>query len=70
MKRRTTIEIGNELHLHLNGLCEDLHAERYEKNRPCPGCYQAVLDWENEREKPLHVVAFEDLLIWVKRRFR
>ena len=29
---------------HLHQLCHEMYVERYEPNRPCRGCYQAVYD--------------------------
>lgn len=35
---------ADQLAHHLRQLCDEMHAERYEQNRPCRGCYQAVYD--------------------------
>lgn len=35
---------ADRLALHLRQLCDEMYAERYEPNRPCRGCYQAVYD--------------------------
>ena len=35
---------ADQLAHHLRQLCDEMHAERYEPNRPCRGCYQVVYD--------------------------
>ena len=34
---------------HLRQLCDEMYAERYEMNRPCRGCYQAVIEHDEAK---------------------
>ena len=45
---RRRMRLANRLAWHLDSLNEHLYENRYGQDGPCPGCFDAVIGWEEE----------------------